>query len=94
MADDGSKTTTNHEEIKKWIEERDGKPAIVKGTEDNGSGAGLLRVNFPGGAEQNLEEVSWDEFFKTFDTKHLAFLHQDKKADGEPSTFCKFVSHA
>lgn len=25
-----SKTTTDHEEIKRWVEERNGKPAIVK----------------------------------------------------------------
>jgi hypothetical protein len=27
-----SKTTTDHDEIKKWVESRGGKPATVKGT--------------------------------------------------------------
>jgi hypothetical protein len=92
MSDASSKTTTNHEEIKKWAEERNATPSVVKGTEDDGQGEGVLRFNFPGYWGDNLEEISWDEFFKTFDEKHLAFLYQDKKADGEESNFCKFVS--
>jgi hypothetical protein len=36
--------------------------------------------------------IEWDEFFATFDEHKLAFLHQDKTADGKPSRFNKFVS--
>ena len=36
--------------------------------------------------------IEWDEFFAAFDEHHLAFLHQDKAADGKPSRFNKFVS--
>jgi len=32
-----------------------------------------------------------EEFFKIFDENKLAFLYQDKTADGETSRFCKFV---
>jgi ferritin-like metal-binding protein YciE len=39
-----SQTTTDHAEIRKWVESRQGHPARVKGTEDS-SGEGLLRVN-------------------------------------------------
>ncbi len=28
-----SHTTTDHDEIRRWVEEHDGKPASVKGTE-------------------------------------------------------------
>jgi hypothetical protein len=85
-----SKTTTNHEEIKKWVEERGGHPAIVKGTEKGGSA--LVRIDYPGfSGEDRLEEIEWDEFFEIFDENKLAFLYQDETADGEKSRFSKFV---
>ncbi|MFC6997161.1 hypothetical protein [Rufibacter roseus] len=84
---ESAKTTTNHDEIKKWAEARDGKPATVKGTGD-GDEAGLLRINFPGYAEDNLEDISWDEFFERFEEKKLAFLYQDEK----DSRFNKLVN--
>ncbi len=90
-----SKSTTDHEEIKRWAEARGGHPAIVKGTEGRGEGAGLLRIDFIGGGEPKdpkLQEVSWDEFFRTFDEKHLSFLYQDETAQGKESRFFKFVN--
>ncbi len=85
-----SKTTTDHDEIRRWAEERDGKPAAVAGTASDGE-PGILRINFPGGAEDSLEDISWDEWFKKFDESDLAFLYQDEKASGEGSTFFKLV---
>ena len=59
-----AKVTTDHEEIRKWVEERGGHPARVKGTE-RGESAGLLRIDYPGySGEQRLEEITWDEFFE------------------------------
>ena len=85
-----SNVTTDHEEIRNWVEERDGHPAIVKGTEKGGSA--LLRIDYPGfSGEDRLEEIGWDEFFEIFDENKLAFLHQDQTADGELSRFSKFV---
>jgi hypothetical protein len=87
-----SKTTTDHETIKKWIEERDGRPASVKGTGGKDD-PGLLRVDFPGyGDEDSLEEISWEDFFEKFDEKKLAFLYQEKTSDGDTSRFFKFIS--
>ncbi|MGB8704678.1 MAG: hypothetical protein WCD31_06595 [Gillisia sp.] len=92
MATQGeSKTTTDHSTIKKWVEQRDGQPAVVKGTGDNGKGGGLLRINFPGYAEENLENIDWDKFFSIFDENDLQFLYQEKTKDGSESRFCKFV---
>jgi hypothetical protein len=91
MADNETKKTTDHEEIRRWAEERGGRPATVKDTggEDE---PGVLRIDFPGGEEDRLEEISWDEFFDKFEEKQLAFLYQEQKANGEPSTFNKLVS--
>lgn len=87
-----SKTTTDHKEIQKWAEARGGKPVTVRGTGGSDE-PGVLRIDFPGGAgADRLEEISWDEWFAKFDEKDLAFLYQDKKADGEESTFFKLVS--
>lgn len=82
-------TTTDHNTIRRWAEQRGGRPTVVKGTEGD-DGEGILRFDF---AEPNekLEEISWDEFFKTFEDRGLALLHQDKTADGSTSRFFKFV---
>jgi hypothetical protein len=86
-----AKVTTDHEEIRRWVEEREGHPARVKGTE-RGDSPGLLRIDYPGfSGEDTLEPISWDEFFKAFDENNLAFLYQEKTKDGKLSRFSKFV---
>ena len=42
-----SKTTTDHEEIRRWVEARGGRPACVRGTGGRGD-TGMLRIDFPG----------------------------------------------
>lgn len=92
-SDHGSKTTTNHDEIRKWVEERGGKPATVKGTGNKKDGIGILRIDFPGySGEDSLQEIGWDEFFNAFDTNDLEFLYQNKTESGKKSHFNKFVS--
>jgi hypothetical protein len=81
-------TTTDYGEIRRWAEERGGKPATVRGTGD-GEEAGVLRIAFTD--NEDLEAIDWDEFFDKFEEAHLAFLHQDKTANGKPSRFFKFV---
>jgi len=88
-----NKTTTDHDEIRRWAEERGGKPASVKGTERSGEEAGLLRIDFPGvGGDGELEHISWEEFFAKFDEAGLALVHQEETSDGEVSRFNKLVS--
>jgi hypothetical protein len=82
--------TTDHEQIRKWAEARGGHPADVKGTGGKGE-AGILRIDF-GPPEEKLEEIAWDDFFEKFDEADLAFLYQDKTADGKTSRFHKFVA--
>jgi hypothetical protein len=87
-----STTTTNHDEIRRWVEEHGGNPASVRGTE-GGDEAGVLRIDFPGGAgTDQLEHISWDDWFQKFEESNLAFLYQEEKASGEDSTFFKLVS--
>jgi hypothetical protein len=93
MSKGESQKTTDLNKIKRWAEERDGKPAIVKGTEGGKQGGGVLRIDFPGYTGQDtLEEVSWDEWYKVFQSRDLEFLYQDKTADGNESRFFKLVN--
>ena len=41
-----SKKTTDHQEIKRWVEAHDGVPTIIEDTE-SGEGEGVLRIHFP-----------------------------------------------
>lgn len=73
-----SRTTTDHDTIRRWAEERGGRPARVRGT-GRGEDPGMLRIDLPGyGAEESLEEISWEEFFHKFEEKRLAFLYQEE----------------
>ena len=73
--------TTDHNEIREWAETRGGKPAAVKAThKDNDTG--VIRLIFPDAPnanDENLEEISWDEFFEKFDEAKLALLFQEKR---------------
>lgn len=71
-----AKKTTNRKEIEKWAEQHGGVPFVIKGTENDGKGEGVLRIHFPQKSKdnENFEEVSWDEFFREFEDKKLAIL--------------------
>ncbi len=68
-----SGTTTN----KKWITERDGRPATVAATEEGGH-ADILRVDF-GSREDNLEGNGWGRVFLRFNRGKLAFLNRNRQ---------------
>ena len=92
MSEASSKTTTELEVIQKWAEERDGKPSRVKSTADD-EGGGLLRIDFPGySGKDSLEEISWDDWYKTFQERNLEFLYQEHTAGGKESRFFKLIS--
>lgn len=93
MSSHTSKTTTDHDEIRKWAEARGGKPAAVKRTENkHDDDPGVIRLDFPGYSGQgSLEPISWDEWFQKFDEAELALLYQEETKDGERSNFNKLV---
>lgn len=83
--------TTDHQTIQSWVESRGGKPAHVART-GSGDDPGVLRIDFPGySGGQSLQPLDWDDWFEAFESNGLAFLHQDKTADGEVSRFSKLV---
>jgi hypothetical protein len=83
-----TRTTTDHEEVRRWAEAHGGQPAVVKDTE-------ILRIDFPGGAgEDELEHISWDEWFEIFERNELALVYQEQKSGGDDSTFHRLVSRS
>jgi hypothetical protein len=85
-----SLATTSHEVIRQWAEKRSAKPATVEGTE-HGDHLGVLRFDF-GEPTDGLREVSWDEWFATFDARRLNFLYQEERKDGRQSNFFRLES--
>lgn len=85
-----AKTTTDHGEIRRWVERHGGRPARVRRTGGKDD-PGILRFDF-GEPDEALEEIGWDEFFDKFEENGLALLYQDKTAAGKDSRFNKLVS--
>jgi hypothetical protein len=89
-----SKKTTDHDEIRKWVEARGGVPATVRSTGSKDE-PGVLRIQFQEQESgESLEEISWDDFFEKFEEQKLAFLYQDETKQGKTSRFFKFVNRA
>jgi hypothetical protein len=87
-----AKPLIEDEEIRRWAEDRGGKPARVKGTGKEGD-PGIIRIDFPGySGEDSLEEISWDEWFQKFEESGLALLVQEETAGGLKSNFNKLVT--
>jgi hypothetical protein len=88
-----SNTTTDHDQIRRWAEERGGRPACVRGT-GGGNDTGIIRIEFPGAPnakDSKLEEIGWDEFFQKFDSNGLALVYEETTTRGARSNFNKLV---
>ncbi|MET7966669.1 hypothetical protein [Micromonospora sp. NPDC005305] len=82
-----SLVTTNHEVIQRWARARNAKPATIAGTE-RGDRPGVLTFNIPGYRESSrIREVSWDDWFRTFDLRGLNLIYQEQMRDGRQSNF-------
>jgi len=84
--------TTDHDKIKRWVEERGGRPAAVKGT-GKGGDPGVLRIDFPGyTGDESLMPITWEQFFEKFEKERLAFLYQEETKEGGESRFSKLTN--
>ncbi|MFN2533321.1 MAG: hypothetical protein ABR555_18715 [Pyrinomonadaceae bacterium] len=89
-----ARVTTDHDEIRRWVEERGGNPARVKSTGSKDD-VGLVRIDYPGfSGGDTLEEISWEEFFEAFEENNLAFLYQEETKSGNESRFSKLITRA
>lgn len=87
-------TTTNHEKIKSWAEERGGFPVLIGGHDPK------IHIYFNNqysnvenaGNGLYIRKISWNEFFQKFETKKLVFYYQNETASGHLSNYCEFYS--
>lgn len=86
-----TKVTTDHNEIREWVEGRGGSPARLQSPE-TGETMMQLRITFPGiSGDGAVKPVDWKEWFDVFENRELAFLYQDKTPDGHDSHYNKLV---
>ncbi|WP_348774183.1 hypothetical protein [Micromonospora sp. WMMD1155] len=84
--------TANHEVIQRWARDRGAKPATIAGTERDGR-VGVLTFNIPGYRESSrIREITWDDWFYTFDLRRLNLIYQEQLRDGRPSNFFRTES--
>lgn len=79
--------TIDHGEIRDWVEDRGGRPALARESDE-----AKLRIDF-GDSKESLEAVGWKEFFKRFEAGNLAFFY-DSDADNGSGFSCAFVDRA
>lgn len=92
MSEQTASSTIDHDFIRRWAEERGGKPSCVVGTGGKGD-VGMIRIDFPGySGEGSLKPISWDEFFQKFEESQLALLYLERTREGGLSNFNKLVS--
>lgn len=82
-----AKITTDHGEIKRWVEQRGGRPTRVAGTAEGGS-SGVLVLDYGEPTSFELEPITWDDFFEGFEENKLALLYSD---DSDEAAFAKLV---
>lgn len=81
------KVTTDHEEIRHWVEEHEGRPATETGSVGKNEGR-VVKIFFPDQYTSNpVEEITWDEFFEKFEQEDLAFMYKED----EDSRFFRIV---
>ena len=83
------RTTTDHDEIRRWIDSRGGTPVLRAGP-----GGEELAIEFPGGDPAEAERdrpIALDEFLRRLDEAGLALLYDDQTAGGPEVRFYEVV---
>ena len=83
-----TKITTDHGEMRKWVKERKGHPIHLKGMLD--ADEIPISIKLPHSTMEG-SEITWDEFFKQFDDRNLAFEYEERNEEGELSLFFKLI---
>lgn len=84
--------TEDHEEIRRWVERRGGRPAALGRLGRRITG---LRVDFPEyRIKAALRLITWDGFFRAFEASRWGFVYQEETASGHLSHFYRFVERA
>ncbi len=87
-----SACTTDRDTIKRWVERRRGRPAAIRARSREDYEAAPPRIDFPEYRSTGVvRRISWEEFFRKFEEKGLAFVYQEQTPTGELSRFFRFV---
>lgn len=82
--------TTDHEEIRAWVEQHNGFPASRQGTLE--AGAAEPEIDFPSsGDDEALNHIEWDAWLTTFEQQDLALLYQPGTEPGDGTPFYSLV---
>jgi hypothetical protein len=86
-----SRITTDHDEIRRWVEDHGGRPVRVRtpGVPDD---PGVPQIDLlHGRGDPSLDPVGWDEWFRMFDAYELAVLFRDGEDDDWSRASLEFV---
>ncbi|WP_368680535.1 hypothetical protein R1X32_10020 (plasmid) [Rhodococcus opacus] len=75
--------TTDHEEIRHWVQTHHGAPARSV----SAIGAGQLRIDFLGSRHPDLDYPGWHDWFTVFDAQSLALSYTDNDRPEFPGTW-------
>jgi hypothetical protein len=78
------KTTISHNEIRLWIQNHGGKPAVVR--DDSLANEDTLTIAFDD-APADVSEISWGEFFDRFETRRLALRYPVDEPEKGPRDY-------
>lgn len=93
------KLAETNEEIKSWVENKGGKPAIVDDPSIVNDTKGL-RIDWPGekdetmlsGTREQTRDISWEEFFGFMERHHLGFMYSEDAKGVSLTSQYKFVN--
>ena len=71
--------------IRQWADQRSALPATTAGAADDRPS--VLRFDFEGGADQDLQPIPWDEWFEVFDGRDLVFIYLEPGEGEEANTY-------
>ena len=81
-------STSNHNEIRRWAESHNARPAEFASTSHDGEPR-ILAFILPAQPPGDLEELSWEQFFAVFDISSLALVYRQ----GDSSSFYEIVNN-
>lgn len=86
------KTTTDHDEVQRWAQERGGSPARVHNPFNNSGDGFELRIDFLREKyNDDVHPLSWEEFFDIFDRQRMVLVYQSETEGGKLSRFGRIV---
>ncbi|MDF3313540.1 hypothetical protein P3H15_52610 [Rhodococcus sp. T2V] len=75
--------TSDHEQIRHWVQIHHGAPARVAST-TSALGRNQLRIDFLGIRHPDLEHLDWHDWFAAFDAQSLALSYTDSHQPAVP----------